>query len=145
MMRFWRNRTPAGPQGRGSAKPRRRRLLVKLVVSAIVLLIAAPTAFITTQCYGSGQRPPVKPGEFSVEASAVREQSFTFLTLPEWFIVYSAEEYGRFIGSAAPSRFPYIGSIMQYWGAYQDVCEVTKRQYAFQTGYHVMLGVIGAS
>lgn len=144
-MPIWRNRGSNTPHDRGRVKRRRWRLLFKLAVFALVVLIAAPALFITTQCYGTGQRSPVKPGEFTVEPSAVREESFTFLTLPEWFIVYSAEEYGRFIGSAGPSQFPYIGSIVQYWGAYQDVCEVTKRQYAFQTGYHVMLGVIGVS
>ena len=143
MMRFWRKRTE-GPQERGRTA-RRRRLLLKLAALAICLMIAGPALFVTTHCYGSGQRPPAAPAAFKVDPSAEREESFTFLTLPEWFIVYSAEEYGRFIGRASPSQFPYIGSVLQYWGAYEDVCEVTKRQYAFQTGYHVMLGVIGAS
>ena len=131
--------TPDRRRGR-----RKRRWLRKLLAFAVIALVVGPVTFIGTQCYGSGTPAASAPGPLA-EFPAAREESFTFLTLPEWFIVFSSEEYGRFIGRDAPSAFPYLGSIGQYWSAYNAVCEVTRPHYPFQTGYHVMLGIIGAS
>ncbi len=118
---------------------------MKLAVLALAALVMGPATFVATQCYGSGEPPPSPVGPLSAYAGAAREESFTFLTLPEWLIVYSTEEHARFIERDAPSRFPYVGSIVQYWRAYDAMCEITRPQYPFQTGAHVMLGVIGAS
>lgn len=133
-----------GTSDRWRGRPKRRRLL-KLVIFAVIALVVGPAAFITTQCYGNGTSPAAAAGPLNEFPQAIREESFTFLTLPEWFIVYSADEYGRFIGREAPSGFPYLGSIVQYWTSYDAVCEITRPAYPFQTGYHVMLGIIGAS
>jgi hypothetical protein len=126
-------------------RPRRLRRLLKLIVLVLAALIVGPAAFVATQCYGNGSPPAPAPGPLDEYPAARREESFTFLTLPEWFIVYSTEEYARFIAREPPSRFPYLGSVRQYWSAYDAVCEVTRPNYPFQTGYHVMLGIIGAS
>ena len=40
-----------------------------------------------------------------------RPDSDTFLQHPEWYIVYSSEEYGRHLASHRPSAFPYGVSI----------------------------------
>jgi hypothetical protein len=71
------------------------------------------------------------------------EQSY--LTFPEWYIVYSSEEYAAFIQRNPPSRFPYFGAIGQYWRSYADVCAVTRGRYAFNSSYHMTLYVIGIS
>ena len=112
----------------------------------LTLLVLGPTLFIATQCYGNGEGAPASapPGINDLPA-ARRAEAFTYLTLPEWFIVYSADEYAKFVERDRPSRFPYFRSIAQYWRYYSDVCEVTSREYGFEGGYHLMLGVIGAS
>src|SRR2546425_11221297 len=74
-----------------------------------------------------------------------RSQSSTYLTLPEWYIVYSTGEYASFVKSRAPSRFPYFAAIRQYWRYYKQVCRATKRVYPFDAGVHLMLGIIGLS
>src|SRR5262249_59745368 len=35
----------------------------------------------------------------------------TFLTFPEWFLVYSPAEYAAYVTDRAPSRFPFIGHV----------------------------------
>jgi hypothetical protein len=82
---------------------------------------------------------------FANAPEAVREESFTFLTLPEWLIVFRADEYARFIAANPPSDYPYLAAVSQYWGAYRSVCRVTSGRYPFQTDYHVMLAIIGVS
>jgi hypothetical protein len=112
----------------------------------VALVIGAPILFIATQCYGNGAQSEVAlPDEVKAQPNYSRSEAFTYLTLPEWLIVYSGDEYGRFIASAPPSRFSYFGSIGQYWSGYRAVCQITRREYQFESGYHLMLGVIGVS
>jgi hypothetical protein len=78
------------------------------------------------------------------EAGARAEES-TYLTFPEWYIVYSAQEYAAWLRTSPPSGFPYLRSIGQYWCGYSAVYELTRGRYAFSAGNHLMLVVIGVS
>jgi hypothetical protein len=70
----------------------------------------------------------------------------TFLTFPEWYIVFSAQEYAEFLKTGRPSQFSYLDSIKTYWEAYYKVTKATiDRGYPFNWGGHLMLGVIGVS
>lgn len=74
-----------------------------------------------------------------------RDESQTFLTLPEWYLVYSPAEYAQYLKEQPPSGFPYFGSIGQFWGYYGDINDVTHGRYPFNGGYHAMVMVIGTS
>jgi len=121
-------------------------------VSAAVLsliALAAPAWFIGAHCF-SVRSQPTEPSAELLRVTAdvngyFRSQSSTYLTLPEWYIVYSTEEYASFVRSRAPSRFPYFAAIRQYWRYYKQVCRATKRVYPFDAGVHLMLGIIGLS
>ncbi|HYN06862.1 MAG TPA: hypothetical protein VES67_05695 [Vicinamibacterales bacterium] len=153
-------RRPGGVPGlRQSSAPRRRfgpsgllrriftlRRILVAVVLVFVIVIGGPLLFIATQCYGNGaQSASELPEPVRTLSNYTRAEAYTYLTLPEWLIVYSGDEYGQFIAHTGPSRFPYLRSVFQYWSGYRAVCQITKREYPFETGYHVMLGVIGAS
>jgi hypothetical protein len=131
-------------------RPGRIRRVVRtagfLFIGWIVLVCAWSAGFVGIKCYSStpATRPPAIAPPEGV-AHYTRAEAFTYLTLPEWFIVYSTDEYAAFISRTGPSRFPYLGSIRQYWGFYSSACGETRRTHPFETGYHVMLGVIGAS
>lgn len=68
----------------------------------------------------------------------------TFLTFPEWFLVYSPKEYAELIAERSPSEFPYLEHIDQFWQGYRSVSEATKDE-PFNGQYHEMIFVIGAS
>lgn len=74
-----------------------------------------------------------------------RPDSDTFLQHPEWYIVYSSEEYGRHLAAHPPSTFPYGASIGQYWLSYYESWAATHHTYPPNWAYHVMLWVIGTS
>ena len=74
-----------------------------------------------------------------------RPDSDTFLQHPEWYIVYSSEEYGRHLASHPPSTFPYGAAIGQYWRTYDEAWNATRHRYQPNWAYHVMLWVIGTS
>lgn len=119
-------------------------------VLVLILLIVVPTVvFVGAECFSLGVQASARASELERAAAGLphyyREEAATYLTLPEWYIVYSTEEYAAFIGARAPSRFPYFRAIGQYWRYYGKVCRVTKSAYPFDPGVHLMLGVIGVS
>jgi hypothetical protein len=133
--------------GRRPRPSRWRQAVRRLLTWAGVVALTTPiviAAFVGTRCYGGtlyaghATAPPGLRGYLRAEA-------FTFLTVPEWYIVYSADEYAAFVRRQPPSAFPYLGAIGQYWGAYGAACDATRGRYPFEMGYHVMLGVIGVS
>lgn len=98
---------------------------------------------------------PVVPGVSPVTTTIVKENqqkidqyyrpmASTYLTFPEWYIVYSSREYANFLKTNKPSGFPYFASIEQYWCGYHTVYQLTKN-YPFNMDNHVMLIVIGIS
>jgi hypothetical protein len=122
-----------------------RRLLLAAAVF-LVLVAGGPALFIATQCYGNGTPGgPPTPEPFRNILNSTRAEANTYLTLPEWLIVYSGDEYGQFIARQSPSAFPHLRSALQYWSGYRAACGITSREYQFDSGYHMMLGVIGAS
>ncbi len=70
----------------------------------------------------------------------------TFLTIPEWFLVFSPEEYATSLKPATrrPSSFPFFAHIGQFWKSYHDIAGECAALPA-NVGYHVMITVIGIS
>jgi hypothetical protein len=123
--------------------------LAKAVVLAVVLAAIWSAGFIALKCYGGSvsQRAddaPLERGDGLPEGYR-REEASTYLTLPEWYIVYNADEYARALTTRPPSAFPYVGSIAQYWRYYGSACSATRGHYPFSGGNHLMLAVIGSS
>lgn len=114
-----------------------------------VLLVAAlvPIAYVETSC-----RAPL-PG---LEAGAAfqsrlpgqagrRPEAQTWLTYPEWSIVYSAESYGRYLAAGnRPSGFSHWREISGFWSS---LCAVNRASAASggSGDYKVMLYTIGLS
>jgi hypothetical protein len=73
-----------------------------------------------------------------------RSSEFTYLTIPEWYLVWSPEEYADFVADHHPSDFPFLGHLQQFWQGYGAVYDAT-RKYPFNTDYHMMIMVIGVS
>src|SRR5687768_18048188 len=90
-----------------------------LFVGWVGIVCVWSAGFVGIKCYSSvpATRPPAVPPPEGI-AGYARAESFTYLTLPEWFIVYSADEYASFVATRPPSAFPYVGSARQYWRYY---------------------------
>ncbi|MBX2799093.1 MAG: FAD-binding oxidoreductase [Myxococcales bacterium] len=74
-----------------------------------------------------------------------RPEDQTFLTLPEWYIVYSADELGAHLAQQPPSTFRYFAAIGQFWRLYGHVRGTIRTRYPANVGYHSMIWVIGVS
>jgi hypothetical protein len=74
-----------------------------------------------------------------------RPEDDTYLSYPEWYIVWSYQEKADFQQNHLPSGFPYAGAVHQYWNSYCCILRLTRGKYSFNGGENVMLGVIGTS
>lgn len=74
-----------------------------------------------------------------------RTEESTYLTLLEWYQVFSYQEYATWIGTEPPSGFPYFRAIGQSWSMYCHAYGATEGTYPFNAGNHLMLFVIGTS
>lgn len=67
------------------------------------------------------------------EAIDPRTENRTFYSFPEWYIVYSAQEYGDFIERGGkPSAFPFFEAITQMWQSWK-LSEAAARSEADST------------
>src|SRR5690349_1696147 len=45
----------------------------------------------------------------------IRPADQTFLTYPEWFLVFSPEEQAKYFNHSTATTFPYISHVRQFW------------------------------
>ncbi len=124
------------------------RFLAKflLLILAIIISSAALTfGGLEAGCRPSAASLPGLQAQSQIPSGNIRPEVSTYLSYPEWFIVYSSDEYAQFLAQNRPSRFPYFGSIHQYWSNYCKVYAITKARHEFNAGDHLMLFVIGWS
>ncbi len=84
------------------------------------------------------------PPAVATPADQCRPEEQTFLTIPEWFLVFSPKEYAEDVQRRPPSSFPFFDHIVQFWRGYRAVVRATEN-YPVNWGYHLMVVVIGVS
>jgi hypothetical protein len=116
----------------------------------LVVFVAAEIA-IGWRCDLQGQIPPPRPGPQERKAATAgiqrysRPEEDTYLSYPEWYIVWSYQEKADFQQEHLPSGFPYFAAVGQYWNAYCCISRLTRGKYPFNGGEQLMLVVIGTS
>lgn len=76
---------------------------------------------------------------------SIRPADQTFLTFPEWYLVFSPEEQAQYFKNYTATSFPFMSHTRQIWESYHIVNEQIKDNFPTNTGYHFMIGVIGTS
>src|SRR5580698_1795469 len=125
---------PDGVYARGRSGMKNRSLLVVMLLSAWV----GGHAVASASDNGAGH----------VVAAPVdrRGEEQTFLTFPEWFLVFSPAEYAEFVRVHSPDGFCFWGHIGQFWSGYASVIHENRmRGEPPNWGYHLMIIVIGVS
>jgi hypothetical protein len=106
---------------------------------ARALLLAVALALLSLSARGS------EPSVYAAPQDRRGEEQ-TFLTFPEWFLVFSPAEYAQYVRAHTPDGFCFWGHIGQLWGAYAGVIrETTSRHEPTNWGYHLMIVVISVS
>ena len=75
-----------------------------------------------------------------------RKLDNTFFTFPEWYIVYSFEDFGRFLDRSSESHFDYLGHILGFWRSFCTINRaVPDERRSRCTEVKTMIYVIGVS
>ena len=75
----------------------------------------------------------------------VRPADQTFLTFPEWYLVFSPEEQADFYAHTTSTTFPFTTHTAQIWDSYKIGNNQIKDNFPPNKGYHFMIWVIGSS
>lgn len=128
-------------------------VLLGFVVFTLICLAPLARAVVVCRIFNPAEEsePPAATPPETVQNTISRLEGYTrredstYLKLPEWYIVYSAEEYAAFIKDNPPSQFPYFAAVNQFWDSYYGVCAATVDQYSYNNEDQVVNMVIGVS
>ena len=98
--------------------------LIKWGLLALFLLVtglAAPVAYVATACRGTPGKQDYQP--IITEPEFQRQEANSFLTYPEWHIVYAYEGLARALETGDEHEFGYFSSIKGFWSA---ACALNK-------------------
>jgi hypothetical protein len=140
--RQWRAEHWVEDRKRAERSQRRHRRLGRFVAFTGLLLLGGPAAFIGVVCSGNGSQPPREL--IAPVPMPARDESLTFLGVPERLVIAQTDEYASHLAKARPSTFPYFDAARGYWGAWDTACGVTTQEYAFNNGEQISLGLLGA-
>jgi hypothetical protein len=140
--RDWRAESWVQDRKRQERWQRGRRRFSRLVAFVGLLFVGGPAVFIGVVCSGGGtQLPRDMIAPFPMPA---RDEGRTFLRVPERLVVAQTDEYAQYLARFRPSDYPYFTAARGYWGAMSTACGVTTREYPFDNGQQLALGVLGA-
>lgn len=77
--------------------------------------------------------------------NVVRPADQTFLTFPEWYLVFSPEEQANYYNKQTATSFPFMSHTRQIWESYHIVNNQIKGNFPPNDDYHFMIWVIGTS
>lgn len=127
--------------------------LIRLVV-VLAILAALPALFLKLECereLAGADTARATPYEQDVARVLSgrddyrRAEERTYLTFPEWFIVYVSQDYGAYLEGNRPSGFPYFASVWDFWSSYCSVTSTTTSRYPMNWAAHSVIYVIGIS
>ena len=98
-----------------------------------------------SQIEASTPEPPERKIATAEIRDYARPEDDTYLSYPEWYIVWSYQEKADYQEKHLPSGFPYFAAARQYWNGYCCISRLIRGKYAFQGGEQLMLVVIGTS
>jgi hypothetical protein len=122
-----------------------RHLLKTLGTLTIILLlvIALPIATVELTC--RGEPLPQSEARYITAPNDQRPEARTYLTYPEWHIVYAYEGYAETLKTGKPHDFPYAKAVFGFW---KSLCALTKKSDTLgQAGFDAKSTIytIGAS
>ena len=122
-----------------------RRLFKWAAVSVLValLLLLCPIAYVELGCRArpgvQGYRPVITDPAFQ------RTETNTYLTYPEWHIVFAYDGLAQTLKSGDEHSFDYVRSVAGFWGSTCALMRIAREQGGAEPDTRVMIHTIGAS
>ncbi len=126
----------------------------KRVLLAVAILLAVPALYISVGCrglsdIGSSVTVPVIDPEARRKVDSQPNyrspEQKSYLAFPEWYLVYTAQDFARYVDKANPSGFGYFRSAAEFWTSYCALTEWVTPRYEINLGTHLRIFAIGIS
>jgi hypothetical protein len=125
-----------------------RRILTAIAI-LVALTVLVPLAYIEGTCRPSSGAAAAGAPAVTLpaidEAGYRRKLNNNFFTFPEWYIVYSFEDFGRFLDRASESQFNYLGHIFGFWRSFCTINRAVPATGESLTEVKTMIYIIGIS
>jgi len=116
-------------------------LLIVLVL--VVLGLAAPVAYVETLCREDITASTYKP--LITDPAFRRRQANTYLTYPEWHIVYAYDGLAETLKRGDEYQFDYLSSIGGFWGSTCSLMRIADQHGGVDQPTRLMIHTIGVS
>jgi hypothetical protein len=120
--------------------------LLKWAVVALLLLVvalAAPIGYVEFACHA-----PVTNGSYRpliTDPAFQRQEANTYLTYPEWHIVYAYDGLAEVLKSSDEYDFDYGASVFRFWSATCSLTRLADAHGGADGATRLMIYTIGAS
>lgn len=120
--------------------------LLKWIVTLVVLLVigaASPIGYIEFFCRGDIRQSEYKP--LIADAGFRRPEANTYLTYPEWHIVYAYDGLAETLKTGDEYQFDYFDSMKGFWTSTCKLMQIADEHGGADQATRTMIYTIGAS
>ncbi len=111
--------------------------------SASVLLLLTPVAYVELACRGTAANDTYRP--FISDPSYARREANTYLTYPEWHIVYAYDGLAEALKTGDEHTFDYADSVRGFWTSTCGLMQIADEHGGADGGTRMMIHIIGVS
>lgn len=116
---------------------------VAVMVLLAVIGLATPIAYVEFACHGPVSGTPYEP--LIADSAKQRREANTYLTYPEWHIVYAYDGLAEVLRTSDEHDFDYGSSVWRFWGATCALTRVADAHGGADGDTRLMIYTIGAS
>ena len=122
----------------------RRFVKWPLAAGALLLLVlSAPVAYVELACRGDASDPSTYRA--LVDPAFHRREANTYLTYPEWHIVYAYDGLAETLTTGDEHAFDYVDSVMGFWRSACSLMRVADSHGGADGETRTMIHTIGVS
>ena len=107
-----------------------------------IALLGMPVAYVELACRGTATTQSYEP---SIEVASQRREANTYLTYPEWHIVYAYDGLAETLKSGDEYAFDYFASVSGFWRSSCALMRVADSHGGADGPTRIMIHTIGVS
>jgi hypothetical protein len=114
-----------------------------IVVVLVIVVAVSPIGYVELSCRGDVRQPGYKP--LIADAAFRRPVADTYLTYPEWHIVYAYDGLAETLKTGDEYQFPYLDSMIGFWSSTCKLMKIADDHGGADRATRRMIYTIGAS
>jgi hypothetical protein len=117
--------------------------LLAAILLALVLLLLSPAAYVESFCHADHQPDTYNP--LIRDPAVKRQEANTYLTYPEWHIVYAYDGMAEVLKTGDEYQFDYLSSVADFWTSDCALMQIADRHGGADAATRMTIATIGVS